>query len=587
MTLRLRTPTEPQRRRRAVLPALLITLAVAALGVAAPAALAHESEQYTLPAGRDFADLGPRLSQQFLSAIGNAVSATNAAIDAALAAGERPEQLQTLQSADHVAQQVWAWLFAAFPTNELLDLGLLSADTRAQYPGLLTMYRPVESIYDDPLLLLDLSKPVRTLFRAGTISAAGVLFGTDKVIHFINVGRIYHGHYLEALGRGLSAAQATQHAVQATNKNPLLSEDGVLGLLSTGIRSNADLAANFAGLSFYRNLTEPVQLGGAMLPPMLQRDGAHWRVTVRDDATVFSRFVTPHWNEVLNPNSYLGYVGRRVREIIATRCGDVADWYRDGRGRPLGSAWFAARQRELATLDGQPYGHQLPADHPVGVADICRNAGGNSAAARADAALRWGGALPAAQGPKLQRSALWRAAAAGRNEEVERLTAADAALDQADIDGDTPLLAALRQGQLQAASLLIARGADAGRPAAHGVTPLLLAASGGHAALAEQLLQAGADPNARDRFGRTALQEAARRGDLSVAAVLLRHGADATLASNAGTDALQWAQYAGHDDLLAALRASPAAAGKSAPRARQAQTKAGGADAAAAPPPLH
>ena len=29
----------------------------------------------------------------------------------------------------------------------------------------------------------------------GTVNAGGYVFGTDKIIHFINVGRIYHGKY--------------------------------------------------------------------------------------------------------------------------------------------------------------------------------------------------------------------------------------------------------------------------------------------------------------------------------------------------------------------------------------------------------
>lgn len=513
---------------------------------------AHESEQYTLPAGRDFADLGPLFSRQFAAAIRGAVADVNAAIDAAQAAGDRPAQVQVLQSADRIAGQVWARLFVAYPTNELLDLGLLGADSRARYPGLVTMYRPVESIYDDPLLMLDLSKPVRALFRAGTVSAGGVLFGTDKIIHFINVGRIYHARYLEAVGQGLAEPDAALHAVNATAANPLLSEDGLLGLYTTGIRSNGDLAADYAGLKFYRNLTEPVQLGAAQLPPMLQHDGEHWRVVVQDEDTVFTRFVSPHWNEVLNPNSYLDYVGARVRSVVGSRCDDVADWFRDGRGQPLGMAWFAARQVELATFHGEPYGHQLPAEHPVSVADIC----GGADAAGADAPLWWAGTLPAAQADALRRGELWWAAAAGRVDEVERLAARGDPLDEADIDGETPLHAALRQGQVQTAALLVARGADANRAARHGVTPLQLAAAGGHAELAALLLRAGAGPNAQDRFGRTALYEAAQRGDLPVAMLLLRHGADATLASQQGNDALQVAQRTGHGEMLQMLRAS-------------------------------
>jgi len=192
----------------------VLTAAVAAVMLAgAPYVAAHESEQYTLPAGRDFADLGPLLSRSFYAAIRDAVADTNTAIDAVLAAGDRPGQLQALQSADHIAGQVWARIFVTYPANETLDLGLISNATRARYPGLVTMYRPVDSIYDDPLLMLDVSKPVRALFRAGTISAGGVLFGTDKIIHFINVGRIYHARYLDAVAEGLPEQHAAWRAV--------------------------------------------------------------------------------------------------------------------------------------------------------------------------------------------------------------------------------------------------------------------------------------------------------------------------------------------------------------------------------------
>ena len=535
----------------------VLTAAVAAVMLAgAPYVAAHESEQYTLPAGRDFADLGPLLSRSFYAAIRDAVADTNTAIDAVQAAGDRPGQLQALQSADHIAGQVWARIFVTYPANEALDLGLISNATRVRYPGLVTMYRPVDSIYDDPLLMLDVSKPVRALFRAGTISAGGVLFGTDKIIHFINVGRIYHARYLDAVAESLPEQHAAWRAVQATAANPLLSEDGFLGLFTTGIRSNGDLAADYAGLKFYRNLSEPVRIGSTLLAPMLQRDGPYWRVVVQEEDTVFTRFVSPHWNEVLNPNSYLAYVGDQVRRVIRSRCDDVADWFRDGRGQPLDRAWFAARQRELAAFHGEPYGHELPAEHPVSVADVCPAAAPGAALDDTDASFWWGATLPLALADSLGRNALWRAAAAGRNDDVERFASGGVALDQPDIDGERPLHAAVRQGQTRTARLLLDKGADVNRPSRQGLSPLLLAAALGHAELSGLLLQAGADPNAQDRFGRTALHEAALRGDLVLATLLLRHGADATLASRHGIDALQVARRAGHGDLLDTLRAS-------------------------------
>ena len=515
---------------------------------------AHESEQYTLPAGRDFADLGPQLSRSFLAAIQQAVANTNAAIGTALQDGALPAQLLKLQSADHMADQVWAGLFNTYPTNELLDLGLISPATRARYPGLVTMYRPVESIYDDPLLMLDISKPVRAFFRAGTVSAGGVLFGTDKIIHFVNVGRIYHTSYLAAIERGLSEPDAALDAVHSTARNPFLSEDGFLGMYTTGIHSNADLAADYAGLKFYRNLTEPVHVGSTLRPPMLQRDGPYWRVVVADEDTVFSAFVSPHWNEVLNPNTYLAYVGQRVRSVIATRCNDVADWYRNGRGRPLDAAWFAARQAELSTYFGEPYGHELEASDPVSVATLCEPA--PAAATGSFTRLWWAAALPEDQADALGRGALWWAAASGDAAEAQRLLARAALLDAPDRDGETPLHAAARQGHVAVLQLLLARGANANRAAGHGISPLQLAVAGGHLQATQALLQSGADPNAQDRFGRTALHDAAQRGNLQLALLLLHHGADATLASGHGSDALQLARRSGHDELVATLRAS-------------------------------
>ena len=127
------------RRRRALAPLLAVAVATGLMFGAGPPVQAHESDQYTLPAGRDFADLGPLLSRNFLAAIRDAVAGTNAAIDSALAAGDLPARVQALQSAGHVAGEVWAHLFVTYPANELLDLGLISSATRASYPGLVTM----------------------------------------------------------------------------------------------------------------------------------------------------------------------------------------------------------------------------------------------------------------------------------------------------------------------------------------------------------------------------------------------------------------------------------------------------------------
>jgi hypothetical protein len=112
-------------------------LALALLALCSLAALAHETDQYTLPVGRQFADLGPHFSRIVHDAIVEAVAQTNAAIKQALR-GYPPardarltDATASLQSADFVAGKVWLQLFAAFPTVETLDGGLAAERMRA------------------------------------------------------------------------------------------------------------------------------------------------------------------------------------------------------------------------------------------------------------------------------------------------------------------------------------------------------------------------------------------------------------------------------------------------------------------------
>jgi ankyrin repeat protein len=537
---------------------LTVLIACAPLASVTPA-LSHEAEQYTLPAGRDFADLGPYFSKIAYDAVVSATAETNDAIARAIESGQSKAQIEELQSADYIAGNVWAQLFAAIPANELLDVTLVSEEVQSQYPGLVTMYRPPVSIYDDPLLAIDLTKAVRTFFRSGTISAGEYVFGTDKIIHFINVGRIYHAKYESRLKRGLSEKEAIKSAIASTSRNILTSESGVLGMFTTGILSNGDLAADYAGLMFYRNLTETVHIGPRTLPPMLERDGPLWRVQVAPDSDLFVAFITLHWNEVLNPNKYVRYTSGRIRTLVRERCPQVLDWYRDPRGQPRDRAQFEAIERELATYYGVDYGHQSNSTNPVTVANLCfpgsaDNAlgprdGGTSPATARDSAV-----TPPAQGADaLGRTPLWWAAREGNVEQIRLLTNAPRELDLADVDGETPLHAATRSGSTVAVRELARRGADPNRASRYGVTPLMLAAASGRTEVALELLQAGANPNARDLFGKTALHDAALHGNRVLTNRLLEFGADPRIASVGGNTALHLAAGRGHESVVTLL----------------------------------
>ncbi len=577
------------RRRRGVGSYVMGGLALASLALQLQStdAVAHETDQYTLPVGREFADLGPHFSRIVHTAIVDAVNGTNAAIKRSLR-DNRSAETARLQSEEVIANEVWLQLYLAFPSNELLDGGLVSERVRARYPGLITAYRPEQYIYDDPLLVLDITKIVRATFRACTVSADGKVFGTDKIIHFIHLGRIYHSSYLSARKHGLGESEAISKAVQlSAGSNLFLSEGTLLGMYTTGIWSNADLAANYAGFKFYRNLTEEVRIGNRVMPPMLVKQGPYWGLNdqVQPDSDFFTAFITPHWNEALNPNVYAVVTDARVRSMLRSRCLDARDWYRDEHGRPLTRGEFAEIEEELSTLYGEEYGYKRAGKDEVSIATTCFQPGqpGDTLSASAeevDLHLQnafglqsgWGrhaGARASApdrsQGPTVDRfgrTQLWWAAKDGRLEDVERMLEEGANPNAADLDGEGPLHAAARWGQVAVAEVLLSHGADPGAKALYGATPLQVSVLEAQVGAARVLLSHGADVNARDLFGKAPLHDAALRGNRELVALLLDYGADATAADDNGTTPLHLAARGGDKAMMKVLlshRADPRA----------------------------
>lgn len=565
--------------RHLVHPGFILGLALAFLALRSLTVAAHETDQYTLPVGREFADLGPHFSRVVHGAIVEAVGGTNAAIKRSLGRAGPTSETSRLQSAEVISGEVWLQLYAAFPFNESLDAGLASQRMHAHYPGLITVYRPEQSIYEDPLLMLDVTKIVRTLARACTVNVDGTLFGTDKIIHFINLGQIYHSTYLGAMKQGLGESEAVSRAVQVSaGDNLLLSESGLLGMLTTGIRSNADLAANYAGFKFYRNLTEEVRIGNRVMAPMLVRQGPYWRLNdqVRPDSDFFTAFITSHWNEALNPNVYANVTDARVRAAVRSRCPDLLDWYRDERGGPLSRRHFVAAEKELSTLFGEPYGYQYGGRNRVSIATTCfqsdeigdtnrveTDAGDRAAQGRFPLQSVWAlRARAQAASPsrpseplvdQLGRTHLWWAARHGQLEEVKRLLAQGENPNQADIDGETPLHAAARWGQVDVVEVLISHGAHLGAKALYAETPLRVAVEQAQLGTARALLSHKADANARDLFGRSPLHDAVSRGSGELVGLLLHHGADPGAADDNGTTPLHLAARSGSPALVEVL----------------------------------
>jgi len=114
----------------------------------------------------------------------------------------------------------------------------------------------------------------------------------------------------------------------------------------------------------------------------------------------------------------------------------------------------------------------------------------------------------------------------GDTEILQKALASGVSVDIRDRHGRTPLSASVQADRLQAAALLLRKGADPNVHLAGNNTPLLLATKARRADLVRLLLEANAQVDARDDSGNTALLYAVKNKSLEIVRLLLARGAD-------------------------------------------------------------
>jgi hypothetical protein len=119
----------------------------------------------------------------------------------------------------------------------------------------------------------------------------------------------------------------------------------------------------------------------------------------------------------------------------------------------------------------------------------------------------------------------------------------------------TPVIAAVKLGDLQRVRDLLAKGADANTADRRGFTPLIWAAAVGNVELVQQLIKSGAAVNLRASDGTTSLMLASANGFVEVARALLLAGANVS-ATRGGISARQLALSRGQTDIVALLEQS-------------------------------
>ncbi|MBI2686622.1 MAG: ankyrin repeat domain-containing protein [Acidobacteria bacterium] len=141
------------------------------------------------------------------------------------------------------------------------------------------------------------------------------------------------------------------------------------------------------------------------------------------------------------------------------------------------------------------------------------------------------------------RTALYRAAAEGKEQAMRLLLEKKANTDQQATDGSTALLAAVTYGKVGAARLLVEGRANVEQADSSGNTPLMVASEGtpylaDNEPLVAILLSGGAKVDVQDQRGRSALNRASAAGKEAAQRLLLDKKANINLKSNDGATPL-------------------------------------------------
>jgi hypothetical protein len=541
-----------------------ICLALLLLSGIVNCASAHETDQFTVPPNRQFADLGDYFNRWAYRAIAQGVNVTNTQIRQAMDQNQSPGVIEELQSAPHVTMGVrtqWPWSVTQIEEFERV---LRSPEMRDRYPGKIVAYgERFAGVYEHAFLPFDIRAWAHMLFFSSTIRVYGTYIGTDKFGHFTDEGINYYFEYHKWHDAGMSESESIARAVRLGSQG-IMSEDGLLGLAANADYANGDISANFAGFLFYRNLTEPMRLKGHLYGPMLVRDGAFWKMAddVRPDSGFFARFISDQLDEALNPGYFDPYLRPAMHDSVRARTAIILQHYADEDGRPHDRAWFDRKLQELSTYWGIDYGHRGRYDELVSIGNSCFEGSDPNGAEhlhfpgidRSGSALVAGDSLP----NPIDSFGLWPPSAKPAGPRPERVSASvsiGASAMRRDDFGRTALHAAALTAAEGAARRLLDSGADPSAADDYGTTPLHLACRRGSVRLVRLLLGRGSDPNARSAAGTTPLHEAAFVGDAAMVRLLLESGAKPETPDARGRTPADVARAHGFDELATTLAA--------------------------------
>jgi len=350
--------------------AMIWLLVLSAVSVAR----ANETDQFTLPPDKEFVDLGPWITECHYRVLEKVVKKANKKIDQAAKIKNKHERelaLRKAQSPGALADSIRHSFAPGFFDMMDVEAALKTKKAERNFPGKVLLWAPGNWIYLYTHLPFDPRK-IPLLFPAGTIKVYDVYVGTDKFGHFHDLGHIYYKDYLSRRRGGQAEEKAIAGVISTWSRGPI-SEGAGIGNLATGVYSNADLAVNYLGYKFYRNMTEPVMLQGKTYPPMLVRDGERWKFNKHVGPTTdfMKPYFSDHLNEALNPCVYTADVRFGVENRIRDIAPQILAFYRDEDGKQRPKVWFDGKVEETWTYWGEDYGHSRRNDNLVTIGNTC------------------------------------------------------------------------------------------------------------------------------------------------------------------------------------------------------------------------
>jgi hypothetical protein len=333
-------------------------MTLAALGGVASPARALETDQFTVP-DAPLADLGPDVGTYVLATVWDVVQAANARAEWHDAEARRTPwvlwrnyhraKAGQYRGEDYLAYRLYGALAGGGLPECKIEQWARRRPSRARDGGRvlfpLTCARGVYggSLLTKPLFLVDLSP---------TVNVHGTYMGTDKLGHLFQQGYEYFVEYRDEELRGGGERRALARAVRLG----VGQESGFFGEALIGVYSNADLAANYAGLKFYLNLTRTVRVGASSVPPLLARgEGGRWVLNPAGRGAaareLLRPFVSDHFNEALNPSRYSDQMRATVRANLRRRADRLVAFYRTSLAESRETLL------ELSTWYGEDYGH--------------------------------------------------------------------------------------------------------------------------------------------------------------------------------------------------------------------------------------